>query len=150
MLFSHADLSGVSFDLAILPPLNAVLNAISAALLHTGHSFIRRGKVAAHRACMITAVCTSTLFLISYLYYHAHAGLVRFRGVGAIRSFYFVLLTSHTILAGSLLILVPVTLGFALAGRFERHRPVARWTYPVWLYVSVTGVVIYFMVYRWY
>jgi uncharacterized membrane protein YozB (DUF420 family) len=140
----------ISLHLAILPVLNAVLNATSAALLMTGHSFIRHGRVAAHRMCMVAAVFTSTLFLISYLYYHAHAGLVRFRGIGMIRPFYFVLLTSHTILAASLLILVPVTLGFALAGRFERHRPVARWTYPIWLYVSVTGVLIYFMVYRWY
>lgn len=99
---------------------------------------------------MITAVCTSALFLVSYLYYHARIGVVRFRGVGAIRPFYFALLISHTVLAASLLILVPVALGFALAGRFERHRPVARWTYPIWLYVSVTGVLIYFMVYRWF
>jgi putative membrane protein len=141
---------GDPFELLILPAINAGLNASSAALLVTGHSFIRRGKVAAHRACMVTAVFTSSLFLISYLYYHAHAGIIRFRGVGAIRPFYFVLLTSHTVLAASLLILVPVTLGFALAGRFERHRPVARWTYPIWLYVSVTGVLIYFMVYRWF
>lgn len=127
-----------------------MLNACSATLLIVGHSFIRRGKVAAHRACMITAVCTSALFLVSYLYYHARIGVVRFRGVGAIRPFYFALLISHTVLAASLLILVPVALGFALAGRFERHRPVARWTYPIWLYVSVTGVLIYFMVYRWF
>ena len=143
-------LADLAVSLALLPPLNAVLNASSAVLLVVGHSFIRREKVAAHRACMIAAVCTSTLFLISYLYYHAHVGIVRFRGVGAIRPFYFALLLSHTILAASLLILVPVTLGFALAGRFERHRPVAKWTYPIWLYVSVTGVLIYFMVYRWF
>lgn len=140
----------LSSRLAILPVLNAVLNGASAALLISGHSFIRRGRVAAHRACMVAAVFTSTLFLISYLYYHSRAGIVRFRGVGPIRPFYFVLLTSHTILAASLLILVPVTLGFALAGRFERHKPAARWTYPIWLYVSVTGVLIYFMVYRWF
>ena len=143
-----ADLA--AFQLSILPPLNALLNASSAVLLITGHSFIRRGRMAAHRACMIAAVCSSALFLISYLDYHAHAGLVRFRGAGAIRPLYFVLLTSHTILAASLLILVPLTLGFALAGRFERHRPMAQWTYPIWLYVSVTGVLIYFMVYRWF
>jgi uncharacterized membrane protein YozB (DUF420 family) len=145
-----SDQLAVSFQLSILPPVNAALNASSAALLVAGHSFIRRGRVAAHRACMVAAIFTSTLFLISYLYYHAHAGLVRFRGVGAIRPLYFALLTSHTLLAASLLILVPVTLGFALSGRFERHRPVARWTYPIWLYVSVTGVLIYFMVYRWF
>lgn len=140
----------ISSRLAVLPVLDAVLNATSAVLLVSGHSFIRRGRLAAHRMCMVAAVFTSTLFLISYLYYHSRAGIVRFRGVGSIRPFYFVLLTSHTILAASLLILVPVTLGFALTGRFERHKPVARWTYPIWLYVSLTGVLIYFMVYRWY
>lgn len=99
---------------------------------------------------MVSAVFTSALFLISYLYYHAHAGVVRFRGIGSVRLFYFPLLISHTILAASLLALVPVTLGFALAGKFERHRAIARWTYPIWAYVSVTGVLIYFMVYRWF
>ena len=98
---------------------------------------------------MLAAVVTSALFLCGYLYYHAQVGVVHFRGVGWIRPAYFAILISHTVLAASLLVLVPLTLGFALAGRFERHRPLARWTYPIWLYVSVTGVVIYFLVYRW-
>ena len=99
---------------------------------------------------MITAVFTSTLFLVSYLYYHAHAGVIRFRGTGWIRPVYFTILTSHTLLAASLLILIPVTLTFALRGRFDRHRALARWTYPIWLYVSSTGVLSYFVVYRWF
>ena len=119
-------------------------------LILIGHSFIQRRKVNAHRACMITAVFTSSLFLVSYLYYHAHAGVIRFRGTGWIRPLYFTILTSHTLLAASLLILIPVTLTFALRGRFDRHRALARWTYPIWLYVSATGVLIYFIVYRWF
>jgi len=109
---------------------------------------MHRGKIEQHRRAMLTAVCTSAIFLASYLYYHAHVGVIRFRGTGWIRPTYFIILISHTILAASLLILIPVTLAFALRGRFERHRPLARWTYPIWLYVSVTGVVIYFIVYR--
>jgi putative membrane protein len=99
---------------------------------------------------MIAAVLSSTLFLASYLYYHAHVGVIRFRGTGWIRPVYFAILTSHTLLAASLLGLIPTTLIFALRGRFERHRAIARWTYPIWLYVSLTGVLIYFMVYRWF
>src|SRR5439155_16942176 len=135
-------------DYAIFPVLNAALNDLCGALLLIGHSFIERGKIAAHRACMIAAFCSSTVFLASYLYYHAHVGVIRFHGTGWIRPLYFTILISHTILAASLLILIPVTLAFALRGRFDRHRPLARWTYPIWLYVSVTGVVVYFMVYH--
>lgn len=130
--------------------LNAVLNGISGALLLVGHSFIQRGKVAAHRACMITAFFSSAVFLSSYLYYHAHVGVIRFHGTGWTRPVYFTILTSHTILAASLLVLVPTTLVLALRSSFPRHKAIARWTYPIWLYVSVTGVVIYFMVYRWF
>jgi putative membrane protein len=130
--------------------LNASLNAVSGVFILIGHSFIHRRKISAHRACMITAVFTSSLFLASYLYYHAHAGVIRFRGTGWIRPIYFTLLTSHTLLAASLLVLIPITLTFALRGRIERHRAIARWTYPIWLYVSFTGVLIYFMVYRWF
>jgi len=129
---------------------NASLNGISGVLILVGHSFIHRGKVAAHRACMIAAVCSSSIFLVCYLYYHVHAGVIRFHGTGWIRPLYFAMLTSHTILAASLLVLVPTTLTFALRGRFERHKAVARWTYPIWLYVSFTGVLIYFVVYRWF
>jgi uncharacterized membrane protein YozB (DUF420 family) len=130
--------------------LNALLNGVSAALLLIGHSFIKRGRIAAHRASMITAFFCSTVFLSSYLYYHAHVGVIFFRGVGWVRPLYFTILTSHTILAAGLLVLVPTTLILALRRSFQRHRAIARWTYPIWLYVSVTGVVIYFMVYRWF
>ena len=137
-------------DTSTLPALNAFLNATSAALMMTGHRFMHRGRIAAHRACMIAAVFSSALFLIFYVYYHAHAGVIRFRGTGWIRPVYFTLLTSHTILAIVVVPLVLVTLTLGLRGNFERHRPIARWTYPVWLYVSVTGVLIYFMVYHWF
>jgi uncharacterized membrane protein YozB (DUF420 family) len=137
-------------DLSLFPPLNATLNGISGVLILAGHSFIKRQRIAAHRVCMIAAVCTSALFLVCYLYYHAHAGVVRFLGRGWIRPVYFTILTSHTILAASLLVLIPLTLLLALRERIEKHKTLARWSYPIWLYVSVTGVVIYFMVYRWY
>ena len=98
---------------------------------------------------MVAAVVSSSLFLVGYVYFHAHVGVIRFPGLGWIRPVYFTILISHTILAASLLALVPMTLTFALRGNFAKHAPLARWTYPIWLYVSITGVVIYFMVYRW-
>ena len=142
------DAAGSYAILAFFPELNALLNATSAILILLGHSFMHRGKIEQHRRAMLAAFFASTLFLISYLYYHAHVGVIRFRGTGWIRPVYFSILLSHTVLAASLLILIPTTLLFALRGHFERHRPLARWTYPIWLYVSVTGVVIFFMVYR--
>ena len=135
---------------AIFPVIDATLNGTSAVLLITAHSMIKRGRVAMHRALMLTAVGTSTLFLISYLYYHAHVGSVKFQGHGWSRPIYFAILISHTILAAAIVPLVIVTLSRALRERFDRHRAIARWTYPLWLYVSVTGVVIYFMLYRWF
>jgi len=133
---------------AIYPVINASLNGASALLLLTGHSMIKRGCMAAHRALMITAIVTSSLFLASYLYYHWHVGSVRFQGQGWSRPLYFTILTSHTLLAITIVPLVIVTLSRALRERFDRHRAIARWTYPLWLYVSVTGVVIYFMLYH--
>lgn len=133
---------------AIFPVINATLNATSAVLLITAHGMIKKGKMAAHRALMLTAVGTSTLFLISYLYYHYHVGSVKFQGQGWSRPVYFSILISHTILAATIVPLVVITLTRALRERFDRHRAIARWTYPIWLYVSVTGVVIYFMLYR--
>ncbi len=129
---------------AIYPVINASLNGASALLLLTGHSMIKRGRMATHRALMLTAITTSSLFLASYLYYHWHVGSVRFQGQGWSRPVYFTILTSHTILAITIVPLVIVTLIRALRERFDRHRAIARWTYPLWLYVSVTGVVIYF------
>jgi uncharacterized membrane protein YozB (DUF420 family) len=135
---------------AIFPIINASLNGTSAVLLVTAHSMIKRGQVAAHRALMLTAIVTSTLFLISYLYYHAHVGSVHFPGQGWPRRIYFTILISHTVLAASIVPLVIITLTRALRERFDRHRAIARWTYPLWLYVSITGVVIYFMLYQWF
>lgn len=137
-------------DLTIFPALNATLNGASAVLITTGRALIRRKKVRLHRACMIAAVATSTLFLASYLYYHAHVGSVRFPGQGWVRPVYFTLLISHTLLAASVVPLVSLALIAALRGRFERHRRIARWAYPIWLYVSVTGVIVYVMLYQVY
>ena len=133
---------------AIFPVINACLNGTSAVLLFTGHSMIKRGNMAAHRTLMMIAMGTSSLFLISYLYYHAHVGSVPFQGHGWSRPVYFTILISHTILAAAIVPMVLITLGRALRQRFDRHRAIARWTYPLWLYVSITGVVIYFMLYH--
>jgi len=135
-------------DYSIFPAINATLNGTSAVLLVSAHRMIKRGRMATHRALMLTAVGTSTLFLISYLYYHAHVGSIRFQGHGWSRPVYFSILISHTILAATIVPLVIVTLSRALRERFDRHRAIARWTYPIWLYVSVTGVVIYLMLYQ--
>jgi putative membrane protein len=137
-------------DYSVFPVVNAVLNGASALLVLSGIILIRRNRRAAHKRVMLAAVVTSSLFLISYLYYHAHVGNVHFQGQGISRPVYFTILTSHTLLAAAVVPLVLVTVTRALRGRFERHRAAARWTYPVWLYVSVTGVVIYFMVYRFF
>jgi len=131
-----------------LPALNATLNATSAVLLTTGWILIRRGRIAQHRAVMIAAVCTSALFLISYLVYHAQVGSVRFTKQGPIRAVYFTILLTHTVLAATIVPLVLVTLTRALRARYERHRRIARWTMPIWLYVSVTGVIVYLMLYQ--
>jgi uncharacterized membrane protein YozB (DUF420 family) len=119
-------------------------------MITSGRVLIRRQKVRLHRACMITAVATSSLFLISYLYYHAHVGSVHFPGQGWVRPLYFAILISHTLLAATVVPLVVVSLTYAMRRRFDRHRRIARWTYPVWLYVSVTGVVVYVMLYQIY
>jgi uncharacterized membrane protein YozB (DUF420 family) len=137
-------------DLSIFPALNATLNGVSAVLIAIGRVLIKRKRISAHRACMIAAVITSTLFLASYLYYHAHVGSLRFPGQGWIRPVYFALLISHTVLAAAVVPLVLLALIAALRGRFERHRRIARWAFPIWLYVSVTGVMVYFILYQVY
>jgi uncharacterized membrane protein YozB (DUF420 family) len=137
-------------DLSIFPALNASLNGVSGLLLVIGHSFIRRKRVVAHRFCMLAAFASSTVFLCCYLYYHFHAGVIRFQGHGWIRPVYFTLLLSHTVLAIVVVPMVLVTLSRALRSDFERHRAIARWTYPIWLYVSATGVLVYFFVYQWF
>ena len=133
---------------AIFPVINATLNGASTVLLLTGRWFIAQRRIAAHHWTMISAVVTSTLFLISYLYYHAHVGSVRFQGTGWSRPVYFTILISHVMLAAAIVPLVIITLTRALRERFDRHRAIARWTFPVWMYVSVTGVVVYFMLYH--
>jgi uncharacterized membrane protein YozB (DUF420 family) len=131
-----------------LPALNALLNGMSATLLLAGYLLIRARRPNAHRAAMLGAVACSTLFLTSYLYYHSQVGSVRFTGQGPLRVVYFAILASHTVLAAAIVPLVLVTLRRALARSFDRHRRIARLTLPLWAYVSVTGVVIYWMLYR--
>jgi len=137
-------------DYSIFPKINATLNGCSAVLLVTGRTLIARGKVAAHRAVMIAAFITSSIFLACYLYYHwpGHGGIVYFRGTGWIRPLYFTILTSHTILAIIVVPLVLITLTRGLREQFDRHRVIARWTFPIWLYVSVTGVIVYLMLFQ--
>lgn len=130
-----------------LPTLNALLNASSGLLLVAGWLMIRTRRVAAHRACMVSAFVVSTLFLISYLVYHAQVGSVPFQGTGWIRPVYFSILISHIILAACIVPLAVTTLLLAWRERFSAHRRLARWTLPIWLYVSVTGVVVYLMLY---
>jgi uncharacterized membrane protein YozB (DUF420 family) len=134
----------------IFPVIDASLNGASTVLLLTGRWFISRRRIAAHRAFMLSAFVTSTLFLISYLYYHAHVGSVHFQGTGWSRPVYFTVLISHVVLAVVIVPLVIITLGRALRERFDKHRAIARWTFPLWLYVSVTGVLVYFMLYHWF
>ncbi len=131
-----------------LPALNATLNATSAVLLVTAWILIKRGRWIAHRNVMLAAVCTSVLFLISYLTYHAQVGSVRFTKQGPIRLVYFSILLTHTILAAVIVPMVIITVARGLAAKYDRHRRIARWTLPVWLYVSVTGVIVYVMLYR--
>lgn len=131
-----------------LPHLNAILNGTSGLLIIAGFYFIRRGKISAHRACMVGAVCVSAFFLISYLFYHYNHGSTRFTGQGGIRIFYLTILLTHTVLAALIVPLVAVTLLRAIRGDFKRHRKIARWTFPLWLYVSITGVIVYLMLYQ--
>jgi uncharacterized membrane protein YozB (DUF420 family) len=131
-----------------LPAINAFLNGTSAVLLVGGFLFIRRKQVAAHRACMLGAFTVSVLFLISYLAHHYEAGSVPFRGQGWIRPTYFALLTSHVVLAAAVVPLALLTIYRGWTARLDRHVRIARWTLPIWLYVSVTGVVVYLMLYR--
>jgi uncharacterized membrane protein YozB (DUF420 family) len=138
----------MGLQLSDLPTVDAALNAASAALLTLGFIFIRRGNVRAHKACMLSAVAMSTLFLACYLTYHYFHGTTRFTGQGVVRPLYFAILISHTVLAAAIVPLVVTTLYRALRGRFELHRRIARWTLPAWLYVSVTGVVVYWMLYH--
>jgi uncharacterized membrane protein YozB (DUF420 family) len=136
------------FDVTTLPVVNATLNSIAAVLLVTGYVLIRRGRVAQHRLCMLAAFGTSTLFLVSYLFYHAQVGSQPFTGQGPVRTVYFTILISHVSLAVLILPLALVTLRRGLRRDDARHVAIARWTLPIWLYVSVTGVVVYWMLYQ--
>ena len=133
-----------------LPLVNASLNAIATVLLIFGYVCIRQRRIAAHRAAMVAAFATSVLFLVSYLIYHAHAGSRPFPGQGNIRVIYFVILITHIVLAATIPPLAGVTLWRAYRRRFDRHMRIARWTLPLWLYVSITGIVVYWMLYQLY
>jgi putative membrane protein len=135
-------------DVHALPALNATLNATAAVLLVCGYVLIRNRKINAHRRVMITAFTVSICFLVSYLVYHAQVGSVRFQKTGAIRIVYFTILFTHTVLAGAVPILAVITLWRAFGANLVCHKQTARWTLPIWLYVSVTGVVVYWMLYR--
>lgn len=148
LLLGHAPGGGGRADVAALPALNALLNGASAVLLTAGWLFIRRRRIVAHRACMLAAFCVSALFLGSYVVYHALAGSRPFTGQGWARGVYFPLLISHVVLAAVMVPFVLTTLYRALGGQFARHARLARRTLPVWLYVSVTGVLVYWMLYR--
>jgi putative membrane protein len=136
--------------LSDFPVVDAALNATSAVLLTLGFVFIRRKNIPAHKVCMLSAFATSSLFLVCYLWYHTHHGVTHFAGQGAVRGFYFTLLGSHTVLAAVIVPLVLMTLYRAFRERFQQHRKIARWTLPLWIYVSVTGVIVYWMLYRLY
>jgi putative membrane protein len=131
-----------------LPTFDAVMNSLSAVLLGTGYVFIRRKAIAAHRFCMLAAFACSTLFLVGYLTYHIQVGTTRYTGTGAMRTVYFAILGTHTVLAAAVVPLVVITLFRALRERFDKHRAIARWTLPIWMYVSVTGVIVYLMLYK--
>jgi len=136
--------------IADLPALNATLNGLSALLLSTGYVLIRRGRRDLHKQFMLAALATSSLFLVSYVIYHANTGSRPFQGTGVVRPIYFAILITHVILAA---VIVPLALTTAIRGlkaQYRLHRAIARWTLPLWLYVSVTGVVIYLMLYQWY
>jgi len=135
---------------ADLPAVNATLNGISAILLVIGYTLIRRRRIEQHRRVMIAAFATSTLFLICYVIYHANVGARPFPGHGAIRQVYFAVLISHVVLAAAVPPLALITLIRGLRARYDRHRRIARWTLPIWLYVSVTGVIVYVMLYQMY
>jgi uncharacterized membrane protein YozB (DUF420 family) len=134
--------------IASLPALNATLNAIAAVLLLCGYAMIRRGRMESHRRFMLAAFATSALFLVSYVVYHANIGSRPFTGQGPIRYVYFTVLITHVVLAAALLPLALITVTHALRARFDRHRRIARWTWPIWMYVSVTGVIVYLMLYQ--
>jgi uncharacterized membrane protein YozB (DUF420 family) len=135
---------------AFFPALNAMLNGTSAALLLTGRVLIAKRRIVAHRICMIAAVVASALFLACYLFFHFKVGNILFLGQGWARPVYFTILISHVTLAIVIVPMAIITLSRGLGRRYPQHRAIARWTWPLWMYVSVTGVIVYFMLYRWF
>jgi uncharacterized membrane protein YozB (DUF420 family) len=135
-------------DYTILPTVNATLNAVSGIFLLTGYVLIRRRQITAHRNAMLGAFGSSTLFLVSYLTYHANVGSRPFTGQGSIRILYFAILISHVILAAAILPMAISTLSRGLRGKYPEHKRIAKWTFPAWMYVSVTGVIVYLMLYQ--
>lgn len=150
MRFPEQRLEGPNSLISVsdLPAVNATLNGLSALLLVAGFVTVRRHRIRRHRALMLSALGMSALFLISYVVYHYFAGTTRFTGQGWVRAVYFVVLTSHTVLAAAIVPLVLVTVYRALREDFHRHRRIARWTFPFWIYVSVTGILVYLMLYQ--
>ena len=132
----------------MFPAIDATMNGTSAVLLLIGRGYIKRGQMAAHRAVMLAALLSSSIFLGCYLYYHFHVGSVHFQGQGIWRPIYFTILISHVILAAVIVPMITITLSRGLRERFDRHRAIARWTFPLWMYVSVTGVIVYVMLYH--
>ncbi|HTA71127.1 MAG TPA: DUF420 domain-containing protein [Bryobacteraceae bacterium] len=135
-------------DIHVLPSVNATLNATAAVLLVTGYTLIRQRRIQAHKRVMLTAFGVSIAFLICYVVYHAQVGSVPYQKTGFLRTIYFSILITHTSLAATVPVLAIITLRRALRGDFKQHRKIARWTFPIWLYVSVTGVIVYLMLYR--
>ncbi len=135
-------------DVHTLPAVNATLNATAGVLLVIAYRFIRQKRVEAHKRTMLTAFCVSVAFLVCYLIYHAQVGSVPYQKQGLLRYVYFTILITHTSLAATVPVLAIITLRRALKGNFQRHRAIAKWTFPIWLYVSVTGVVVYLMLYQ--
>jgi putative membrane protein len=135
---------------AFFPAVIASLNGASAVLLFVGRSLILRKKLAAHRACMIAAVASSALFLACYVYFHAHVGDIRFLRQGVWHAIYLLVLVPHVVLAIVIVPMVIITLNRGLRARYPAHRAIARWTWPLWMYVSITGVIVYFMLYQWF
>lgn len=142
--------NSIAEQYAFFPALNASLNGASAAFLLTGRVLIAKHRMAAHRACMIAAVVASALFLACYLFFHFKVGNILFLGRGWARPVYFAILISHVILAMVIVPLAIVTLNRGLRARYDKHRAIARWTWPLWMYVSITGVIVYFMLYQWF
>ena len=140
----------MGLQLSDFPAIDATLNAASAILLALGYYFIRTNRILAHKICMLSAFGTSSVFLACYLWYHAHQGVTHFTGQGVIRTFYFTLLGSHTVLAVVIVPMIFATLYRAWKKRFDLHKRIARWTLPLWFYVSITGVVVYWMLYHLY